>query len=237
MRSKPRPARPPPSVGSPSRSAGMKRKSLLMLTTRPTWLLSIWPPEKCSLEIDAPTATAPKSQTRSSVRAQRQAAAGRRAAAATAAGIEAELDADRADQPLPPRDLAAEAEEAAVAAADGAVDGGSEREAADRRRRRSGRSCRRGRRAGRRPESGPARSRSARATREPPAAGSRSPRAHASGGAATSATTARMPPARRPNADAMGRLPIRLGRGFASSQSTAAWARARTPSGKAASSM
>ena len=54
----------------------------------------------------------------------------RRAAAAAAARIEAELDADRADQPVPPCHFAAEAEEAAVVAADGAVDGGAERQAA-----------------------------------------------------------------------------------------------------------
>ena len=64
------------------------------------------------------------------VRPQHQAAARRRAAAAAAARIEAELDADRADQSVPPCDFAAEAEEAAVVAADGAVDGRAERQAA-----------------------------------------------------------------------------------------------------------
>src|SRR5204863_6428096 len=64
------------------------------------------------------------------VRPQRQAAPRRRAAAAATTGVETELDADRADEPVPPRHFAAEAEEAAVVAADRAVDRGPERQAA-----------------------------------------------------------------------------------------------------------
>ena len=57
------------------------------------------------------------------MRAQHQAAPRRRAAATATAGIDAQLDADRPDEPLPPGDFATEREEAAVAATGRAVDG------------------------------------------------------------------------------------------------------------------
>ena len=66
------------------------------------------------------------------MRAQHQAAALRRAAAAASARVDAELDAERAPQLLAPRRFAADREEAAALAADRAVHRGADRQAGNR---------------------------------------------------------------------------------------------------------
>ena len=59
-------------------------------------------------ESETPTATGPRSADEVGVRTQHQAAALRRTAAAAAADVQAQLDADRPDQALPPCAFAAE---------------------------------------------------------------------------------------------------------------------------------
>jgi hypothetical protein len=101
-------------VGSSRRSARVERNSSLMLRTSPHCVLAIWPFGNLTRESDTPNAVAPKSARRSTCGRSISPPPCGAAATAAAAGVEPTSTPNGTDDAAPPRQLAADREEAAA---------------------------------------------------------------------------------------------------------------------------